>query len=120
MSAAKSRSTGQRGKPLLGSQAGDALLTAREAGALAGGISEQHWTRYATRWPALRKGMRIVRVSGARSRGRARWLMSAVIKHITEELLRPELDATYANSTHTSTTPSRPCSEKARERGAAL
>jgi len=79
----------------------DALLNAAEAGALVGGISEQNWPRYAARWPALREGMRIVRVKGPTSRGRARWLKSAVMKHVTEELLRPDLDAGNANENTT-------------------
>lgn len=70
----------------------EALLTAAEAGALAGGMSEQNFPAYSARWPALRAGMRIVRVGGPASRGRARWLLSALVEHIREELLRPELD----------------------------
>lgn len=70
----------------------DALCANAECGAIVGGISEQNWPAYAARWPALREGMRIVRVSGPTSRGRARWLKSAVLKHIAEELLRPDLD----------------------------
>ncbi len=69
----------------------DALLTAAECGALLGGISEQHFARYASRWPVLREGMRVVRVGGPRSRGRVRCLKSAVIEHLRSELLCPEV-----------------------------
>lgn len=70
----------------------EALLSAVECGAACGGISAQNWPRYAARWPNLRAGMRIVRVGGKRSRGRARWLKSAVVEHIRSELLRPDRD----------------------------
>ena len=48
---------------------------------------------------ALRAGMRVVRVGGPKSRGRARWLMSALMRHITKELLRPDLDGAEEDET---------------------
>lgn len=76
---------------MLKARAEDALLTAAECGALLGGVSEQNFPEYASRWPALRDGTRIVRVGGPRSRGRTRWLKSAVVEHLRSELLRPDL-----------------------------
>ena len=78
-------------------RAEEALLTAAECGALLGGVSEQHFPRYASEWPVLRQGMRVVRVC-AGSRGRARWLRSAVVEHLRTELLCPDLRTSSTNA----------------------
>ena len=67
---------------------GERLLTRHEASGLVG-IHPTNWREYADRWPMLRAGARVVRVS-AGSRGRMKWLRSAVEEHISEELLRGE------------------------------
>lgn len=89
---ARTRNERRRKRQAMALKAGaeDALLTAAECGALLGGMSEQRFPRYAGAWPVLRQGMRIVRVR-AGTRGRARWLKSAVIEHLRSELLCPEL-----------------------------
>ena len=75
----------------------DALLSKHEAAALVC-MGSEAYVRYARRWPMLVAGARIVRATPG-SRGRVRWLKSALIQHIREELLRPdlELDEVHAN-----------------------
>ena len=72
----------------------DCLLDKHEAAAFVC-LGPDRFVVYARRWPALREGARVVRARPG-SRGRLRWLKSALIRHIREELLRPdiELDST--------------------------
>lgn len=69
--------------------ADDALLNAAQCGRKVGGIHPENWPTYAARWPMLIAGLRIVRVTPG-SKGRARWLRSAVVAHIVHELRRGE------------------------------
>ncbi len=98
LAASRTRAARRRKRQALAfkARADEALLTAAECGVLLGGVSEQHFPRYATEWPVLRRGMRIVRVS-AGSRGRARWLKSAVVEHVRSELLCPDVRTSRRN-----------------------
>lgn len=69
-------------------EATDRLLSPAQCGRLMGGMSGRRWMEYSPRWPVLDAGHRIVRVT-AGGRGRHRWLRSAVIRHMREELLHP-------------------------------
>lgn len=71
----------------------DALLSAAEAGGLVH-VSRSRWDAYARRFPALVRGRRIVHANPG-GKGVARWLRSAVIAHMHDELERdraPEPD----------------------------
>lgn len=60
------------------------LLSARECAGLVG-ISERSWRDYARRWPALVEGFVPLRLRPG-TRGRDKWLYSAVHQHMTVEL----------------------------------
>ena len=59
----------------------DSFQVARRLG---GCISARRIPDYAGGWPALVEGYRPLRITGRRPQ--ARWLLSAVVKHITVEL----------------------------------
>jgi len=70
----------------------DALLSAGEACALVH-VSRSRWDAYAKRFPALIRGRRLVQAN-PNGKGVYRWLRSAVIEHMHDELERdraPEL-----------------------------
>lgn len=62
----------------------DSLLSATEACGLVH-VSRSRWDAYARRYPALRRGRRIVQANPT-GKGVARWLRSAVIQHMHDEL----------------------------------
>lgn len=62
----------------------DALLSASQAGGLVH-VSRSRWDAYSKRFPALIRGRRIVQAN-PRGKGVARWLRSAVIEHMHDEL----------------------------------
>jgi hypothetical protein len=64
----------------------DSLLSALEACGLVH-VSRSRWDAYARRHPALRRGRRIVQAN-PNGKGVARWLRSAVIEHMHDELER--------------------------------
>jgi len=64
----------------------DALLSAGESCALVH-VSRSRWDGYARRHPALIRGRRIVRAN-PNGKGVARWLKSALIEHMHDELKR--------------------------------
>lgn len=64
----------------------DALLNAAEASALVK-VSRSRWDAYVERFPALRRGRRIVQVNPT-GKGVARYLRSAVVEHVHHELPR--------------------------------
>lgn len=64
----------------------DSLLSAAEACALVK-VSRSRWDCYAKRFPALVRGRRIVQANPS-GKGVYRWLRSAVIEHMHNELAR--------------------------------
>jgi hypothetical protein len=64
----------------------DALLSATEACGLVH-VSRSRWDAYARRFPALVRGRRIVRANPG-GNGVARWLRSALVEHMHDELER--------------------------------
>ena len=90
----------------------DALLTKHESAAFVC-MGSEAFVRYARRWPTLVAGARIVRATPG-SRGRVRWLKSALIQHIREELLRPdlELDEVHADGDTVSSDSDRPAGRR--------
>lgn len=77
----------------------DSLLSALEACGLVH-VSRSRWDAYARRYPALVRGRRIVRANPD-GKGVARWLRSAVIEHMHDELEReraPEPEESPADS----------------------
>lgn len=64
----------------------DALLSAAEACALVK-VSRSRWDCYAKRFPALVRGRRIVQVN-PQGKGVYRWLRSALVAHMHNELAR--------------------------------
>lgn len=76
----------------------DALLNATEACGLVH-VSRSRWDAYARRYPALRRGRRIVQAN-PNGKGVARWLRSALIQHMHDELApdrAPEPDEVAAD-----------------------
>lgn len=62
----------------------DRLHDAAESSAIVK-VSRSRWDNYASRFPALRRGRRIVQVN-PQGKGVYRWLKSALIEHIHLEL----------------------------------